>query len=309
MTLARSAARLRLGTRASNLARTQSAWVAERLREAHPGLFVELVPISTSGDRRSEGRLANVGGKGLFLKEIEDALLAGEVDFAVHSMKDVPAALPAGLALAAVPPRADARDVVIGTRGAGLTGLRQGARVGTSSVRRRIQLLALRPDLDVVVLRGNVETRLARVRDGTLDAVVLAAAGLARLGLGKVDAVPLEPADFLPAVGQGALALEYRADDVAVGARLDAIGDPDATAAVAAERGFLAGIGGDCSTPLAAHAWLSGGEVVLRAMVADEQGTHRLDEQAAAPRAEAAALGRAVAERLLARGAGRLLRP
>jgi hydroxymethylbilane synthase len=302
-----AAAPLTLGTRASRLALTQSAWVAERLQQVHPGVTVELVPITTTGDRRSEGRLASAGGKGLFLKEIEEALLAGGVDFAVHSMKDVPAVLPRGLMLAAIPPRADARDVVVGTRGAGLAGLRRGARVGTSSVRRRVQLLAHRPDLDVVVLRGNVETRLARVRDGVLDAVILAAAGLARLGLADVDAMALDPEEFLPAVGQGALALECRADDDAVRARLDAIGDADATTAVAAERGFLAGIGGDCDTPLAAHARVRDGEVVLHAMVTDHDGARRLDEHGAAPQAEATRLGHALAERLLARGAGELL--
>ena len=307
MTPARSAAPLRLGTRASTLARTQSGWVAARLQHAHPGLTVELVPITTTGDRRSEGRLADAGGKGLFLKEIEEALLAGAVDFAVHSMKDVPAELPAGLVLAAIPPREDARDVVVGTHGAGLAGLRQGARVGTASVRRRVHLLARRPDLDVVVLRGNVETRLARVRDGALDAVILAAAGLARLGLRDVDAVALEPEEFLPAVGQGALALECRADDGAVRARLDAIGDADSSAAIAAERGFLAGIGGDCNTPLAAHARLRDDRVVLHAMVTDHDGARRLDESGDAPRERAAQLGHEVAERLLARGAGKLL--
>ena len=307
MTPARSAAPLRLGTRASTLARTQSAWVAERLQRAHPGLTVELVPITTTGDRRSEGRLADAGGKGLFLKEIEEALLAGNVDFAVHSMKDVPADLPSGLTLAAIPPREDARDVVVGTRGAGLAGLRPGARVGTSSVRRRVQLLARRPDLEVVVLRGNVETRLARMRDGGLDAVILAAAGLARLGLHDVDAVALAPEEFLPAVGQGALALECRTDDGAVRARLDAIGDADATAAIAAERGFLSGIGGDCNTPLAAHARVRGDQVVLHAMVTDHDGARRLDEQGSAAREHAARLGHDVAKGLLARGAAELL--
>jgi hydroxymethylbilane synthase len=307
MTPARSAAPLKLGTRASRLALTQSGWVATRLEQVHSGLAVELVPITTTGDRRSEGRLASAGGKGLFLKEIEEALLAGEVDFAVHSMKDVPAVLPPGLALAAIPPRADARDVLVGSHGAGLDGLRRGARVGTSSVRRRVQLLARRPDLDVVVLRGNVETRLARVREGALDAVILAAAGLARLGLADVDGVALEPEQFLPAVGQGALALEYRADDDAVRARLDAIGDGDSTTAVAAERAFLAGIGGDCDTPLAAHARVRDGEVVLHAMVTDQDGGRRLDEQGAASREHAIRLGHEIAERLLARGAGKLL--
>lgn len=302
-----SAALMRLGTRGSRLALAQSRWVAAELQRRHPGVAVELVPITTTGDRRAEGRLADAGGKGLFLKEIEEALLAGAVDFAVHSLKDVPALLPPGLVLAAVPARADARDVVVGTRGRGLAGLARGARLGTASVRRRVQLLGRRPDLEIVLLRGNVETRLGRVEEGTLEAVVVAAAGLARLGLADVDAVTLEPDDVLPAVGQGALALECRSDDAAVRARLEALADPDATVTVAAERAFLVGVGGDCNTPLAAHARLRGGTVALHAMVADPSGTHRLDERGEAPRAEAARLGHAVATRLLDRGAGALL--
>jgi hydroxymethylbilane synthase len=302
-----AAAGIRLGTRASRLALAQSTWVADELRCRDAQLVVELVPITTSGDRRADGRLAEFGGKGLFLKEIEDALLAGNVDFAVHSLKDVPAVVPAGLLLAAVPVRADARDVLVGSRGQGLAGLRRGARVGTASIRRRVQLLARRPDLDVVVLRGNVETRLERVTDGTVDAVVLAAAGLARLGITDLDAVPIDAEDLLPAVGQGALALECRAADVAMCERLATVADADATDAVAAERGFLVGIGGDCDTPLAAHASVAGATVELRAMVADARGTRRLDERGAAPRAQAEALGRDLARRLLARGAGELL--
>ena len=302
-----SGALLRLGTRGSRLALAQSRWVADELQRRHPGVAVELVPITTTGDRRAEGRLADAGGKGLFLKEIEEALLAGTVDFAVHSLKDVPAVLPPGLTLAAVPARADARDVVVGTHGRGLAGLGHGARVGTASVRRRVQLLARRPDLEIVLLRGNVETRLGRIGDGTLDAVVLAAAGLMRLGLGDLDAVVLEPDELLPAVGQGALALECRSVDAALRARLDAIADPDATVTVAAERAFLVGIGGDCDTPLAAHARVRGGTVELHAMVADPAGARRLDERGEAPRAEAARLGQAVAARLVERGAGELL--
>jgi len=298
---------MRLGTRASSLALAQSEWVAERLRHCHPGLAVELVPITTTGDRRSDGRLAEVGGKGLFLKEIEEALLAGTVDFAVHSMKDVPATLPPGLVLAAVPPRADARDVIVGTGGRGLDGLRPGARVGTASVRRRVQVLARRPDVEVVLLRGNVETRLRRVRDGTLDATILAAAGLARLGLDDGDAVALDPDEVLPAVGQGALALECRVADGGLRARLDSLADAEATDTVAAERAFLLAIGGDCNTPLAAHARLRGVMLELHAMVTDSDGKRRLDERAEAPREEAARLGRAVAARLLERGAGDLL--
>jgi hydroxymethylbilane synthase len=302
-----SAARIRLGTRASRLAMAQAGWVADALRRHDPALEVELVPMTTSGDRRADVRLAEVGGKGLFLKEIEDALLAGGVDFAVHSMKDVPAALPPGLVLAAVPAREDPRDVLVGTGGTGLAGLAAGARVGTASVRRLVQLKARRPDVEVVAVRGNVETRLRRLAEGAIDALVLAAAGLARLGLVDVDAMPLAPEEFLPAVGQGALALECRSDDAIMRRRLAALSDARAETAVTAERAFLVGIGGDCDTPLAAHARVRGGTVELSAMVADRAGAERLDERGEAPVADAAALGRRLAERLLARGAARLL--
>jgi hydroxymethylbilane synthase len=299
---------LRLGTRASDLALVQAEWVRAELRRRDAALAVEVVAIRTSGDLQSTGRLASVGGKGLFLKEIQEAMLSGTVDFAVHSMKDVPAEQPAGLVVAAVPARADARDVLIGSGGRGLRGLRDGARVGTASTRRRAQLLAQRPDLEVVVLRGNVPTRLRKWRAGEVDALVLAAAGLARLGLRDVEAVALDPDEMLPAVGQGALALECRCDDAAVRRRLGALADADASATVAAERGFLVAIGGDCDTPLAAHATVGEGVVALRAEVLAPDGDRRLAAADRGPVAEASAVGRRLAERLLAQGAGDLLR-
>lgn len=298
---------LRLGTRESRLALVQAQWMRAELCRRDPALRVEIVGITTTGDRRSEGRLASVGGKGLFLKELEDALLAGAIDFAVHSMKDVPAELPPGLVLAGVPARADARDALVGGGGRDVPGLPRGARVGTASTRRRAQLLARRADLDVHVLRGNVETRLRKQAGGEVDVLVLAMAGLARLGLRDLDVVPLEPSTLLPAVGQGALAVEHRAEDAAVAARLDGVSDPRATAAVGAERAFLAALGGDCTTPLAAHATIEGGEVYLRAEVLDPDGTRVLRDEGRAPVAGGAALGRRLAEALLARGAGALL--
>ena len=300
---------LRLGTRGSDLALVQADWVRGELRRRDPSLAVEVVTIRTSGDVRSTGRLASVGGKGLFLKEIQEAMLAGEVDFAVHSMKDVPAQSVAGLVLAAVPARADARDVLIGSGGTGLRGLRAGARVGTASTRRRAQLLAHRPDLEVVVLRGNVPTRLRKWRAGEVDALVLAAAGLARLGLQEEDAVVLEPSELLPAVGQGALALECRRDDAAMRRRLESLADTEASIAVAAERGFLIGIGGDCDTPLAAHATVRDGRVSCSAEVLAPGGDRRVAATDEGPAARAFAMGRGLAERLLAQGAGALLRP
>jgi hydroxymethylbilane synthase len=241
------------------------------------------------------------------VKEIEEALVAGSIDAGVHTMKDLPAGLAAGLVIGAVPARADARDVLVGDGGGGLAGLPAGARIGTASVRRRAQLLARRRDLEVVFLRGNVDTRLRRWREGALDALVLAAAGLARLGVREPRARPLPVDEFLPAVGQGALALECRADDAATRSRLAAIEDADTAAAVAAERGFLVALGGDCNTPLAGHATVAAGQVVLRGAVSDLEGRRWLEDGGSAPVAGAEALGRAVAERLLGAGAGELL--
>ena len=297
--------RLRLGTRASPLARVQAEGVRAALAARHPGLTVELVFVRTTGDRVT-GPLAAAGGKGLFVKEIEEALLDGRIDAGVHSMKDVPARLAAGLVIGAVPERADARDVLIGGDG-GLAGLPPGARIGTASPRRRAQLLAHRPDLVVVLLRGNVDTRLRKWRAGEVDALLLAAAGLARLGISEPAAQPLPVDEFLPAVGQGALALECRADDGATRALLAAVDQPAAATAVAAERAFLAAVGGDCNSAIAAHATLAGGRLTLRALVIDPDGRRRLEERDTAPAADAEALGRTVATHLLAAGAAALM--
>ncbi len=298
---------LRVGTRGSALARTQTAQLCDRVAATHPGLAIETVLVRTSGDRLSQGPLAPAGGKGLFVKELEEALAAGRIDCAVHSMKDVPAALAAGLAIGAIPPRADARDVLVGGGGDGLAGLAPGARVGTASVRRRAQLLARRRDLAIVFLRGNVDTRLAKWRAGDVDALVLAAAGLARLGVTEPAAHPLAPEEMLPAVGQGALALECRADDERTRALLAAVADADATDAVAAERAFLVAIGGDCNTPLAAHAMVGGERVHLRVQVSDLDGRTWFEDEGSAARRDGDALGRTLAGRLLARGAGAVL--
>jgi hydroxymethylbilane synthase len=302
---------LRLGTRGSALARAQSDLVRRALEDRHPGLRVDIVVIRTSGDAeepsRVRGPLPAAGLKGLFVKEIEEALLAGAIDLGVHSMKDMPARLAPGLAIGAVPARAPAHDVLVGGDATGLQGLRRGARVGTGSVRRRAQLLARRPDLDVVPLRGNVDTRLRRWREGDFDALVLAAAGLARLGIVEPAARPLSPEEFLPPVGQGALALECRADDAVTHARLAALDDPPTAAAVAAERAFLAGLGGDCNTPLAGHATVMGNALLLRGLVTDVDGRHRLEDVARGAAGDAERVGAALAERLLAAGAAAIL--
>jgi len=297
--------RLRLGTRASPLARAQAELVRAALASRHAGLEVELVFVRTTGDRL-RGPLAPAGGKGLFVKEIEEALAGGHVEAGVHSMKDLPARLAPGLVVAAVPERVDPRDVLVGGEG-GLAGLPRGARVGTASPRRRAQLLARRPDLEVVLLRGNVDTRLRKWRAGEVDALLLAAAGLARLGITEPAARPLAVEEFLPAVGQGALALECRADDASTRAILAAVDDPVAATAVAAERAFLTTVGGDCNTALAAHATVADGQVTLRALVADPDGRRQLEDHGTASAGEAAALGRKLAERLLAAGAAALI--
>ena len=298
---------LRLGTRGSALARTQSEEVARLLEARHPGLRVELVVIQTSGDRMQRGPVPAAGLKGLFVKEIEEAVARGRVELGVHSMKDLPAHLAPGLVLGAVPSRADARDVLVGGPPGGPRELRTGSRVGTSSVRRRAQLLAIRRDLTVVPLRGNVDTRLARLQGGELDAIILAAAGLARLGVTEPAIRPISPDDILPAIGQGALALECRADDAPTRELLGAIEDPVAAAAAAAERSFLAAIGGDCNTPLAAYAEVAGERLALRALVTDPEGRERAATARTGGIADAVALGREAAEQLLASGAGRLL--
>ncbi|MBI5521229.1 MAG: hydroxymethylbilane synthase [Desulfarculus sp.] len=298
---------LTIATRGSQLALAQARWVAGRLAALHPGLTVELEIIKTTGDKILDVPLAQVGGKGLFVKEIEDALLMGRAGLAVHSMKDVPSDLPEGLILAAVSEREDVRDVLVGRRGGGLETLPQGGRVGTSSLRRQAQLLALRPDLFMVPVRGNVETRLKKLDTEGLDAVVLAAAGLNRLGLKDVPAHPLEPATMLPAVGQGALGLECRVDDAWVRALIAPLDHPPTAAAVAAERGFLARLEGGCQVPIAGHAVLDNGIVTLRGLVASLDGRRVVRGQGLAPPHEARAMGAAVAEEVLERGGREIL--
>jgi len=258
----------RLGTRGSALARTQSGHVAQALT-ALTGVPVELVVIRTRGDAITDRPLPQVGGKGLFTKEIEDALLDGAVDLAVHSYKDLPSSSPPGLVVAGLPPREDPRDALVG---ATLAALPEGAVVGTGSARRRLQLLAARPDLDVVDVRGNVDTRVRKVRDGGLHAVVLAAAGLARLGRAHdVDeALPVET--MVPAVAQGVLAVQAREDDDVLRAALARLTDPDTAVCVALERAFLATLGGGCSVPAACHAWIDGDAVAYAAFLGREDG-------------------------------------
>lgn len=301
---------IRIGTRRSALALAQASEVADALRGQ--GEAVEIVPMRTEGDRLATVSLALVGGKGLFVREIDEALLAAHIDVAVHSLKDLPAALPDGLCLAALPPRADPRDVLL-TRGAkSLRALAPGAVVGTSSPRRRALVLAARPDLAVEPLRGNVDTRLRKLESGACDAVILAAAGLRRLGLTPAHAELLDPEDFVPAVGQGIIAVEARCDDARTLASLAALDDRATRACAEAERALLSRLGASCNSPLAAHATVLGESVLrLTALVASDDGRAVLRARGEGSVAQAAAIGRELADTLLERGAAEVapLRP
>jgi len=298
---------IRIATRKSPLAKWQANHVADLLRALEPGLQVELHELMTRGDKILEVPLAQVGGKGLFVKEIEDALLNGDAQIAVHSMKDLPAIVAPGLVVAAVPVREDPRDALCSPRWKTLDRLPQGARVGTSSLRRSAQLKAVRPDLKMEVVRGNVQTRLNKASEA-LDAVVLAYAGLRRLGLAQHATQLFSPEEMLPAVAQGALALEARADDVATLARLARLDDPETRYRVEAERGFLARIEGGCQVPIAGHATVANGQVHLRALVASVDGTRVIRGERRGPVEEARALGDALAVELLGHGAGEILK-
>lgn len=297
---------LRIGTRGSQLALAQAEWVRRRLEGANPGLRAELVVIRTSGDRIADVPLHQVGGKGLFVKELEAALLDGGIDAAVHSLKDVPGELAPGLRIAAVPEREDARDVMITRAPGGLAALAAGARVGTSSPRRAALLRALHPHLTVVDLRGNVDSRLAKLDRGEVDGLVLAAAGLHRLGVTPPHAVPCDPRQFLPAIGQGALALECAAEPVA--ARLRAVEHLPTRRAIDAERAFLITIGGTCTTPLAGHAELDGDRLTLRAAIAHPDGHPVVRGERSGGVADGPRLGTELARALLAEGGAAVLR-
>lgn len=290
---------IRIGTRGSRLALVQAGAVGAALA----GRPSRLVTIRTEGDRLADARLAAIGGKGLFVREIEEALLRDEIDVAVHSLKDLPAEAPAGLVLAAFLPRADARDVLVTRQPATLATLARGARVGTSSPRRRALVLARRPDLAVEPIRGNVDTRLGKLAAGGFDAVVLAAAGLDRLGVTPEHVSPLDPEEFVPAVGQGIIAVQARAADATTLAALREIDDHATRVCATAERAYLARLGASCHTPMAAHARLAGDTVHVHAIVAGEDGRRVLRASGSAAAADAERLGRELAERLLAQGA------
>lgn len=296
---------LRLGTRASPLARWQAEWVAAQLK-SH-GVEVEMVHITTQGDVKT-GPLGQIGGTGLFTKEIQRALLSSDIDLAVHSLKDLPTAPVEGLALAAVPPRESTRDVVVGRTAPTLDALPKGARVGTGSPRRRAQLLHFRRDLELLEIRGNVDTRLRKLDEGEYDAIVLAEAGLTRLGLAARITQVIPPEIMLPAVGQGALGLETRADDARTRTALQPLNDETTHAAVLAERTVLAELRAGCLAPVGVWARLEGdGQLQLDAVVLSDDGLQRITASAKGEPRSAVALGQQIAKELIAQGAAELI--
>jgi len=300
-------AALRIATRQSRLALWQAEHVAARLKQTHPDLEVVLVPMTTQGDRVLDRPLAEVGGKGLFIKELEIALQEHRADIAVHSMKDVPSELPEGMTLAAMLTRADPRDAFVSRKYAHLHELPQRARVGTSSLRRQSQLKVLRPDLDITALRGNVDTRLRKLDEGQYDAIILAAAGLKRLGFDKRITHLIDIEHSLPAVGQGIVGIECRADDTRSIERVAALNDPEARVCCECERAFALRLQGSCQSPIAGFAQLHGSEIELRGVVASEEGATVYRGTISGAAAEAASLGVQLAERLLNAGAEELL--
>lgn len=298
---------LRIATRESPLALWQAEHVAARLRAAHAGLDVHLVPMTTQGDQLLSAPLSAVGGKGLFVKELEQAMLEGRADLAVHSMKDVPVQQPEGLALVCFLDGEDPRDAFVSNRYDGLDALPQRAVVGTSSLRRQTQLRALRPDLHVRELRGNVGTRLRKLDEGHYDAILLAAAGLIRLGLGDRIRERFEPARFLPAIGQGIVGIECRSDDATTRRYLAALHDPVSEIRLRAERAMNARLGGACQVPVAGHATIQGSQLRLDGLVGAPDGSRQVRAQIEGSVADATVLGETLAARLLQSGARDIL--
>ncbi len=298
---------LRIATRKSALALWQAEFVKAELEAAHPGLTVTLVPMVSRGDQLLDSPLAKIGGKGLFVKELEHSLLAKEADIAVHSMKDVPMAFPEGLGLYCICEREDPRDAFVSNTYANITELPQGSIVGTSSLRRQAQILAQRPDLVVNFLRGNVNTRLAKLDAGEYDAIILAAAGLLRLGFADRIRSSLDVSLHLPSGGQGAVGIECRSDDPAIHALLKPLHHIETTYRVTAERALNKHLNGGCQVPIACYAVLEGDQLWLRGFVGQPDASTLLYAEKRAHKDEAEALGIAVAEDLLAQGAGEIL--
>jgi hydroxymethylbilane synthase len=299
-------ASLKLGTRGSALASWQANWTKAQLEERWPGLLVELVPIKTTGDKVLDVPLAKIGGKGLFTKEIDEALLSGRIDLAVHSMKDVPFQLPNGIDFAAVPVREDSRDAFL-SKGLQIQDLPAGSKIGTSSLRRQVQLRHRFSSLRIINLRGNVDTRLRKLASGDFDAVILAAAGLNRLGYSREITQILDEDMMLSAVGQGALGIVCRSSDTATSDTLRVLDDPVTHAAVTAERGLLRALGGSCQIPVAGHAKVAGASITLKGLVASLDGSQVIRETVDGSADRPADLGLALGHKLLSMGAGEIL--
>ncbi|AQZ94396.1 hydroxymethylbilane synthase [Halopseudomonas phragmitis] len=298
---------LRIATRKSALALWQAEYVKARLEQLHPELSVSLVPMVSRGDKLLDSPLAKIGGKGLFVKELETAMLEGEADLAVHSMKDVPMAFPEGLGLYVICEREDPRDAFVSNHFDSLDSLPEGSVVGTSSLRRQAQLMARRPDLAVRFLRGNVNTRLAKLDAGEYDAIILAAAGLMRLGFEQRIRYAMPPEESLPAGGQGAVGIECRSDDLELQALLAPLNDQDSALRVRAERALNRRLNGGCQVPIACYAERANGQLWLRGLVGDPDGKQLLRAEARGDEQDPEALGVAVAEQLLAQGAQAIL--
>jgi hydroxymethylbilane synthase len=298
---------IRIGTRGSKLALTQSELIKKEIERVHSNVQVELVRLKTTGDKILDSPLAKIGGKGLFVKEIEEALLNERVDLAVHSMKDVPAELPEGLILATFPAREDPRDAFVSVKYGNLEQLPQGARVGTGSLRRAAQLLHIRPDLKLVPLRGTVDTRLRKLEGGEFQAIILAAAGMRRLGFEERISQLLSTEQILPAIGQGALGLEVRHDDEQTIGLIDFLNDEETQVTVKAERAFLKELEGGCQVPMAAFSRLDSERLDLEGMVAELDGSNVIRDRITGERDEAEDMGVRLARRLLASGADEIL--
>ena len=299
--------KLRIATRKSQMAMVQAAWVQQTLQQQYTDVDCELLPMSTEGDRQLSMPLATIGGKGLFLKELEQALLEGRADIAVHSLKDVTVEQPAGLTLAAYCQRTEVRDALVSAKVKDLFALPAGAVIGTSSLRRQCLVKALRPDLQIKPLRGNVQTRLAKLDRGEYDAIILSAAGLHRLGLGQRIASYLDPEQFVPAVGQGALAIQCRSDDSVVLDRVSVLDEQHARQCVLAERALNKALQGGCQVPIGGYATSDGIEIQLRALVGSVDGRVLLRASGSAVVAQAEVLGEQLAKDLLSQGAGSIL--
>lgn len=298
---------IRIATRKSPLAMWQAEHVAALLAGLHPGLEIEIIGMTTKGDKILDAPLAKVGGKGLFVKELEQGMLEGIADIAVHSMKDVPVEFPEGLHLAVIMDREDPHDAFVSNRFEHLDALPEGACVGTSSLRRQCQLADRRPDLRIEPLRGNVNTRLAKLDAGEYEAIILAAAGLIRLGFGARIRATIAPEDSLPAIGQGAIGIECRHDDPRVNALIAPLHHRETAECVLAERAMNARLHGGCQVPIAGHAVIAGDRLILKGLVGTPDGTRILRAEADGPRADYAAIGMRVADALLAQGAGEIL--